>query len=100
MDERWSPPLHVSEVAGGCRLTLVGCAHGDGATLQEAADDLVARLLNVAMCFRSSGWSWTTEVMPDLRWFDFVWELGEIAARGGDIRERIFGLPGAIETVE
>jgi hypothetical protein len=28
---------------------------------------------------------------PDLRWFEFVYELGEIAAAGGDIRERIFG---------
>jgi hypothetical protein len=100
MDERWSPSLQVSEVDGTCRLTLAGCAHGDGATLQEAADDLVARLLNVAMCFRSSGWARTTEVVPDMRWLNFVWELGEIAARGDDIRDRIFGPSGAVEAIE
>jgi hypothetical protein len=100
MAERWSPTLQVSEVGEGCRLTLAGFAYGDGATLQEAADDLVARLLNIAMCFRSSGWAKTTELVPDMRWLDFVWELGEIAARGGDIRERIFGLPGALEAIE
>lgn len=26
----------------------------------------------------------------DLRWFDFLFELGSIAARGDDIRERVF----------
>jgi hypothetical protein len=26
----------------------------------------------------------------DLRWFEFLYELGAIAARGGDIRERVF----------
>jgi hypothetical protein len=100
MDGRWSPSLQLSELGEGCRLTLAGCAHGDGATLQEAADDLVARLLNIAMCFRSGGWTKTRELAPDMRWLDFVWELGEIAARGGDIRERIFGLPGARETID
>jgi hypothetical protein len=34
------PSLTVSEQGGRCRLRLAGDAWGDGATLQEAADDL------------------------------------------------------------
>jgi hypothetical protein len=30
----------------------------------------------------------------DLRWFEFIHELGEIAARGGELRERVFGVAG------
>jgi hypothetical protein len=37
------------------RLTLSGLSHGDGDSLQEAADDLVRRLLVLAMAFRTSG---------------------------------------------
>jgi hypothetical protein len=29
---------------------------------------------------------------PDQRLLDFVWELAELATRGDDIRERVFGL--------
>ena len=36
----------------------------------------------------------STEVAPDARLFEFLWELGEIAASGGDIRPRLFGSPG------
>jgi hypothetical protein len=51
----------------------------------------VRRLLNVALCMRSGGMTCSTELAPDLRWLDFLWELGEIAERGGDIRQRLFG---------
>jgi hypothetical protein len=95
MERPWTPPLEVATVAGRCRLWLGGYAYGDGETLEDATDDLVARLLNLAMCFRS-GFTVSTEVSPpDLRWLDFVHELGEIAARGGDIRERLFGTGSA-----
>ena len=81
-------------MAGRCRLHLGRYAHGDGETLQDAGDDLVSRLLSLAMCFRS-GFTASTELPPpELRWFDFVYELSEIAARGGDVRERIFGSSG------
>jgi hypothetical protein len=30
---------------------------------------------------------------PDLMWFEFLHELGEIAAAGGDIRDRVLGFP-------
>ena len=71
------------------RLHLRGGRH-----LQEAANDLVARLLNLIICVRTSGLSFSTECPPpDPRWLRYLWELGEIAKQGGDIRDRIFGLP-------
>jgi hypothetical protein len=95
MQESWAPPLEVSSVGGRCRLHLGRYAHGDGETLQDAGDDLVARLLHLAIAFRT-GFSASTETPPlDLRWLNFVHELGEIAARGEDIRKRIFGSTGS-----
>jgi hypothetical protein len=65
--------------------------HGNGRTLQEAADDLISRLLRLAMAARASGLRSPGELgAPDHRLFEFVWELGERAARGEDIRERVF----------
>jgi hypothetical protein len=44
------------------------------------------------MAFRSSGFQVSAELgAPDLATMDFVYELGEIAAAGGDIRSRLFG---------
>ena len=86
----WEPSFSVSEIAGGCRLSLCGVAYGEGATLQDAADDLVARLLGISISLRERGWSCAFGV-PDLKQLTFVWELGAIAARGEDIRERLFG---------
>ena len=64
---------------------------GEGATLQEAADDLVRRVLLIAMAFRSSGIGPVNSECPsDVALLDFVFELGEIAARGDDIRTRLF----------
>ena len=89
----WTPALELSETGTGCRLSLDGWTHGEGETLQEAADQLVARVLDVALRFRSSGYRFTHALgrphADDLR---LVWELGEIAARGGDIRGRVLGL--------
>lgn len=92
--QSWTPPLEVAVVAGRCRLRLGGYAYGEGETLQDAADDLVARLLTLAMCFRS-GFTVSRELPPDLRWLDFLYQLGEIAAAGGDIRDRLFGAGSA-----
>jgi hypothetical protein len=92
----WTPQLEVVEAGGTCRLRLVGFAHGDGSTLQEAADDLIRRLLGIAMSGRSTGFRIPCELGPiDLRWFEFIHELGEIAAAGGDIRTRVFGAGGS-----
>jgi hypothetical protein len=85
-------PLTVQEASGRIRLCLGGLAHGDGPTLQDAADDLVQRLLSYAMAFRGSGMRPPLELGPlDLAAMDFLYQLGEVAAAGGDIRSRLFG---------
>jgi hypothetical protein len=86
----WEPSFSVSEINGGCRLSLCGVASGEGETLQAAADDLVARLLGMSMSLRDRGWS-SAFGMPDPNQLNFLWELGAIAARGEDIRDRLFG---------
>ena len=93
MADAWMPPLRIHETTGYCRLWLGGYVFGDGATLQDAADALVARLLVLAMSFRSGGGMRISRELgpPDLRWFEFIYELGEIAAAGGDIRDWVFG---------
>ena len=56
-----------------------------------AADDLVQRLLTYVMAFRASGFRPSLELAPpDLAAMDFLYQLGEIAAAGGDIRSRLF----------
>lgn len=92
MAEPWTPSLSAREAAGRCRLSLGGYVHGDGATLQEAADDLVRRLLVLALSLRSEHGFRVSPEGPglDLRWSDFLYELGSIAASGGDIRDRVF----------
>jgi len=85
-------PLTIQEFPGRVRLCLGDLARGDGFTLQAAADDLVQRLLVYAMALRSSGFQFSTELgAPDLATMDFLYELGEVAAAGGDIRSHVFG---------
>jgi hypothetical protein len=84
--------LTVQELPGRVRLNLGGLAHGDGPTLQDAADDLVQRLLAYVMAFRASGFRTSAELgPPDLATMEFLYQLGEIAAAGGDIRSHLFG---------
>ena len=85
------PPLTVTESGGVVLLQLGGLARGKGASLQEAADDLIHSILGVLMAIRSSGFSACREVQPDIDTLNFFYELGEIAASGGDIRSRVFG---------
>jgi hypothetical protein len=85
------PPLTITESGGFVCLQLGGFARGQGASLQEAADDLVHSILGVLLAIRSSGFSACTELQPDLDAMNFFYELGEIAASGGDIRSRVFG---------
>ena len=84
------PALTITENQGRIRLALSGLAHGEGSSLQEAADDLVCSILRVVMAFRSSGFRACSEVPPDFETMNFLYELGEIAAAGGDIRSRVF----------
>jgi hypothetical protein len=85
------PSLTVTDSEGLVRLQLGGLARGEGPSLQEAADDLIRRLLALVIAFRSSGFKASCELRPDRETLDFLYELGELAAAGGDIRERVFG---------
>lgn len=85
------PTLTLTESGGLVRLQLGGVARGEGASLQDAADDLIRRLLALVIAFRSSGFKTSCELQPDLETMGFLYELGEIAAAGGDIRARVFG---------
>jgi hypothetical protein len=85
------PALVVREHAAGVRLHLGSVAHGDGPSLQEAADDLVRRVLALGRAFRTSGFSVSPELPYDMPALSFLCELDEIAAAGGDVRTRLFG---------
>jgi hypothetical protein len=85
------PSLTVTESAGRVQLQLGGFARGEGASLQEAAEDLIRRLLALAMAIRSGGCSVSRELAQDVEALDFLHELGGIAACGGDIRAFVFG---------
>ena len=88
----FTPPLTVHELPGRVRLCLSTLTHGTGPTLQDAADDLVQRLLGYTMALRGSGLPASSELgPPDLAAMSFLYELGEIVAAGGDIRQRLFG---------
>ena len=92
------PPLRLTEVGRRCRLWIRGCAHGDGATLQEAADDLVRRVLGLLRsCARvrsAAGVDRPAAAGPPSR-RACMHEVAQIAAGGGDIRERLFGVSPA-----
>jgi hypothetical protein len=91
----WTPPLELHETAGGCCLS-VGEISGHGCSLQDAAVDLIGRLLRLARAFRMSGLGFTLEgALPERAWLEFVWELSEMAARGDDIRGRVLNPPAA-----
>ncbi|MBV8218287.1 MAG: hypothetical protein JO325_07475 [Solirubrobacterales bacterium] len=88
----FTPSLHVLETRGRVRLTMPGITFGSGQTLQDAADELVRKVLVIAMAFRSDG---VAPAGPGVRIdpaiHEFIWELAGIAARGDDIRDRLFG---------
>jgi hypothetical protein len=73
------------------RLQFGTLARGEGASLQEASDELIQRLLELVMALRASGFTASAEVRGDLESMDFLYRLGEVAAEGGDIRARVFG---------
>lgn len=88
----WTPPLRLHSQADRCRLSLAGVAHGTGATLQEAANDLLVRLYDLALALRDGHArvnARTGPIDPDTA--AFLWDIGEIVGRGGDLRARVFG---------
>jgi hypothetical protein len=85
------PSLTVTESGGLVELQLGTLARGRGASLQEAADDLIRSVLGLVLALRSSGFKVSCEVHTDLEAISYLHELGEIAAAGGDIRAHVFG---------
>jgi hypothetical protein len=84
------PALTIMETGERVRLTLSGVAQGEGSSLQEAADALIWRLLELALALRRSGCAVSRELACDVESMNLLHELGEIAASGGDIRARVF----------
>jgi hypothetical protein len=78
----WAPALTLRERDGRCRLALCGLAHGEGVTLQEAADDLIARLLAIAQAACFGGMAFSTELRPPDR--DVMAFLRDVAGLSGD----------------
>ena len=92
MTEDWTPELRLRATDEGCLLTLAGVTYGNGATLQAASNDLMARLFDVATAIRSGRYRLSSELgapQPDV--LAFLWEVGDLAAHGGDIRARVLG---------
>ena len=83
----------MEEIGDHVRLGIDGLVSADGPTLQEAADALVVKILAVVMVFQSEGLGRISSesCRPDMEAVKFIWELGEFAAAGGDIRECLFG---------
>jgi hypothetical protein len=91
----FTPTLSVVELDGRVRLGLSGFGHADGATLQDAADELVRQMLVIAMAVRAGDvLPRSTECMIDPAQLAFIWEVGLIAASGGDVHRRLFGPEG------
>jgi hypothetical protein len=91
----FTPTLRVDEIAGQVRLSLDGFFSAEGATLQEAADELVRKMLVTLLAFRARGISGLGVMgRPDMKVVGFLREVGEFAAAGGDIRDRLFGSSG------
>jgi len=84
------PALTIAETGGCVQLAFGGFARGQGSSLQEAADDLVCSILRFVLAFRASGFSVSIESRPDFETVNLLYQLGEIAAAGGDIRSRVF----------
>ena len=85
-------PLQISERDGRVRLCLEGFSYAEGETLQEAGDALVRKMLVIAMSLRNGGVGPLSAECPvDLPILDFIWQLGDVAASGGDVRELLFG---------
>jgi len=88
----FTPTVWVDELDGRVRLSLEGFLSAEGPTLQEAADELVAKTLVTVMAFRSHGIGGLSATgRPRIELVNYLWELSRITAGGGDIRERLFG---------
>ena len=84
------PALTIEENGDRVRLDLGGFARGEGSSLQEAADSLIRRAVEVALAFRASGYRMARELQPDLEALTLLYEVADIASSGGDVRARLF----------
>jgi len=89
----YTPTLTLTERGDRVRLSLAGLATAEGATLQEAGNELVRRTLAVAMAARAGEMHWSPAIRPEPGMLEYLWRLGHVAATGGDIRTLIFGAP-------
>ena len=87
----FTPAVDVLHAPGRVRLRLAGIGHVEEATFQDAADALVHKVLVLAMAIRSGGVRFSSDCPVDAALVAFIWELGDIAAAGGDVRDRLFG---------
>ena len=88
----FTPRLRIAEIDGRVRLGFDGFSDVEGATLQDAAEQLVARLLAIATAVRAGAVGpLSSECCPDTALLDFLWQLGELAAAGGNPRDLLFG---------
>ena len=86
-----TPLLRTRAIAGGVRLELGAWSYGNGRTVQEAADDLVVRVIRQAAALRRDGLRFTSEMPPpDRALLDVLWDVSELAARGEDVRPVVF----------
>jgi hypothetical protein len=92
MFEAWTPELELQAREGLCRLSLSGVTYGYGMTLQEAGNDLLTRLFDLAVAFRDGRYRTSgRSTAPNPLVLGFLRELGDIVEEGGDLRARVFG---------
>jgi hypothetical protein len=89
--DSWSPILSVHELGHGCRLSLAGIAYADGATLQQAADRLTARVLDAAIALESGIPCSPAIPPPPADVLSFLHEIRQRAARREDVRALVLG---------
>jgi hypothetical protein len=87
----FAPSLGISETDAGVRLELEAITSAHGATLQDAADELVRKLLEIVMAVRIDGVCGGPELRVAPALLRYLWKLGAVAAAGGDLRDVIFG---------
>jgi hypothetical protein len=89
--DSWSPVLSVRELGHGCRLSLAGIAYADGATLQQAADRLIARVLDAAIALESGIPCSPSMPPPPASVLGFLHKVRQRAARREDVRALVLG---------
>jgi hypothetical protein len=86
----FEPSLDVFEGPDGVRLELEAITSAEGSTLQDAADELVRKLLAIVMALREHGPQCGPSVRPDPALLNYLWKLSAVAVAGGDIRDALF----------